>query len=321
MLNPNDPHYRAERTPPTIAAMEHPLCDAYGVGLDAFGAKGNEYHDYGFHRSRAWILNSPDSRYGSSDYSIRDQRNKGGNSDNVCAFDFIPGEWGTDDNRHKMMQITSNVYAAAKANDPRLGTLYEFAGTLDGRNVITFAAQGGALKSPFDRSHLDHCHGSFWRDTSDNDHMGIVDVMLNGSEDDDMGSASLVVRLRTDKANSIVIPPVESGGADPAAAWLNLGGDFFGTKVGYRVFYSTGAKDWTPLKGTANPDNPNKLDENGLIALASGERFSIQLPKGTFCLSITIMAVDDAGKVVHPDDKHPVYDGDLSLAIERMSTR
>lgn len=320
MLNPNDPYYIAERTPSSIAAMEHPLCDHYGVGLGNFGAKGNEYHDYGFHRSRRWIMNSPDSRHGSDDYSIRDQRNKGGNADNVCAFDFTPGEWGTTDNRNKMIQITKNLLHAAERNDPRLSTAYEFAGTIDGKTVITFAAQGGARKSPFDSTHLDHVHGSFWRDNSDNDHMGIVDVMLHGSEND-MGAASFLVRLRTDKANSIVIPPVEQGGADPAYAWLNLGADSFGKKVGYRVFYSTGAKNWAPLKGTADPQGTNKLDENGLIALASGERFSVSLPPGTFCLSVTVMGVDDAGKVVPPDAAHPAYDGDLSIAIERLAKR
>lgn len=177
-LNPADPSYIAEITPASIAAMERPLCSAFDVGLFAFGAKGNTVHLSGYHRSRQWILNSPDSRYGSSDYSVTQALDKSGDWRWVSAFDFTPGAWGTADNRAKMRQITSRVYAAAKAHDPRLSSLREFAGTLDGINVVTFNCADGSLKTPFDRSHLDHCHGSFWRSRAANDHTGIVEVML-----------------------------------------------------------------------------------------------------------------------------------------------
>jgi hypothetical protein len=177
-LSPSDPYYVAEITPASIAAMEHPLCSAYGVGLDAFGAKGNTVHTSGYHRSRQWILNSPDSDYGSSDYSVRDSRDKTGDQRWVSAFDFTPGSWGTADNRNKMVAITKRVRAAARARDPRLADLREFAGTEDGRNVVTFYCADGSAKSPFDSSHLDHCHGSFWRSRANNDHSGIVAVML-----------------------------------------------------------------------------------------------------------------------------------------------
>lgn len=177
-LSPSDPYYVAEITPASIAAMERPLCSAFGVGLDAFGAKGNTVHTSGYHRSRQWILNSPDSRYGSSDYSVTQALDKSGDQRWVSAFDFTPGVWGSADNRAKMRQITGRVYAAAKARDPRLSDLREFAGTLDGVNVVTFNCSDGAARSPFDSSHLDHCHGSFWRSRAANDHSGVLEVLL-----------------------------------------------------------------------------------------------------------------------------------------------
>lgn len=177
-LSPSDPYYVAEVTPASIAAMERPLCSAYRVGLDAFGAKGNLVHYSGYHRSRQWILNSPDSRYRSSDYSVTQSLDKSGDQRWVSAFDFTPGSWGTQDNRNRMIVITKRVRAAARARDPRLANLREFAGTEDGRNVVTFNCSDGSAKSPFDSSHLDHVHGSFWRSRAANDHTGIVEVML-----------------------------------------------------------------------------------------------------------------------------------------------
>lgn len=187
-LSPSDPSYRAETTPASIAAMEQPLCTAYRVGLDAFGSKGNLVHYSGYHRSRQWILNSPDSNYGSRDYSVTQTLDQSGDANWVCAFDFTPGSWGTPENRRRMVEITTRVYTAAKARDPRLSNLREFAGTFDGKNVVTFNCADGSLKGAFDSSHLDHVHGSFWRSRAGSDHTGIVHVMLGITDqgDDDM---------------------------------------------------------------------------------------------------------------------------------------
>ncbi len=182
-LSVNDPSYKAETVPASIAAMEQPLCSAYGVGLYAFGAKGNLVHYSGYHRSRQWILSSPDSNYGSRDYSVTQSLDKGGDERWVCAFDFTPGSWGTAENRRRMVEITRRVYTAAKARDPRLSSLREFAGTLDGKTVVTFNCADGSLKGAFDSSHLDHVHGSFWRSRAGNNHSGILQVLLGQQEE------------------------------------------------------------------------------------------------------------------------------------------
>jgi hypothetical protein len=101
----------------------------------------------------------------------------------VSAFDFTPGVWGSAENRHRMVAITMRVHAAARARDPRLADLREFAGTEDGQTVVTFNCADGSAKSPFDSSHLDHCHGSLWRGRADRDHSSIVAVMLGEGED------------------------------------------------------------------------------------------------------------------------------------------
>lgn len=181
-LDPNDPYYRQEVVPPAIDLLGVGLREAYHQPPSAFGAKGNTVHYSGYHRSRRWILHSADSAYGAADYSVRQSLDKGGDEDWVSAFDFTPGVWGSADNRAKMRELTSRVYTAAKNRDPRLADLREFAGTIDGSHVITFNCSDGSLKSAFDSSHLDHCHGSFWRSRAANDHSGILAVML-GEED------------------------------------------------------------------------------------------------------------------------------------------
>lgn len=205
-ISPADKYYRAEVTPTSITALGASLRAAYRRPADAFGAKGNLVHASGYHRSRAWVLHSPDSRYGARDYSVQAAQDQGGDTNGLAAFDFTPGEWGSAQNRILMAQITGRVYAAARMRDPRVSALREFAGTLDGRNVVTFNCADGSLKSPFDSSHLDHVHGSFWRMYAAVDHSGLLAVLL-GEEEDDMGLTPgeyTVLANTHDRTNAIV---------------------------------------------------------------------------------------------------------------------
>jgi hypothetical protein len=183
-ISANDPRYRAEYEPAQIRAMRQPLCSAYGQPNTAFGCKGNLVHYSGYHRSYNWIVNSPDSRYRLNDYSVRNSLDTAGDRNACAAFDLTPGPWGSTLNRRRMREITGRVHAAAKARDPRLRALREFAGTLDGRTVVAFNCSDGSFKSPFDSSHLDHVHGSFWRSRAGWDHTGIINIILG--DDDQM---------------------------------------------------------------------------------------------------------------------------------------
>jgi hypothetical protein len=181
-INTRDVRYLSEVVPPSINALGRALRETFHCPADSFGAKGNEFHNYGYHRSTNWIRNSPDSRDRGQDYSIQGGLNQAADGNWIGAFDFTPGSWGSPRNRQLMSEITNRVYTAAKARDPRLANLYEFAGTLDGKHVITFKCADGSLKNPFDSTHLDHVHGSLWRSRAANDHTGILEVMI-GVED------------------------------------------------------------------------------------------------------------------------------------------
>jgi len=182
-INMNDPRIKAEWVPPTITAVGTALRQRYGTGADSIGTQGNNVHNSGYHRSENWIRNSPDSRDHDQDYSIQGELNRSQNRDAVCALDFTPGSWGTQENRRRMIELTTRVRTAALAHDPRLSDVFEFAGTLNGTNVVTFRCSDGASRSPFDSSHLDHMHASFFRSRALNNHDGFIDVLLG---DDDM---------------------------------------------------------------------------------------------------------------------------------------
>lgn len=302
-INTNDPSYLAEFVPASIDAMALPLRNAYGVGPGAFGAKGNEYHDSGYHRSRRWVLLSPDSQYGTRDYSVQSSADHGGSDDAVSAFDFTPGVWGTPDNRAKMITITTRMRAAARANDPRLADLREFAGTEDGTHVVTFSCQGGADKTPFDSSHLDHGHGSFFRNKSENDHQGVVDVML-GRRDEDMSTAGL--KIGPAETNCAV-----PGGNAWRPTWLVFCNDTHGARYALRIWTTKGDGSFAPI------------DPDGLVIVESGKVRSFALPEQTRGIGIERMAIDEFGKVVPPLAAGEVgaprssYAGDLSFCLER----
>lgn len=176
-INMNDTYIKAEVVPASAKQLGSALCTYYGQPSGAFGCKGNDVHDSGYHRSRAWVLNSPDSQYGHNDYSVRQQPDLSGDPNLVSGWDFTPGGWGTPLNEQNMIQITSALLDAARNRDPRLASLREVAGTVDGRSVITFNCADGSLKSPFDSSHLEHIHGSWWRSMAANDHQGIFEII------------------------------------------------------------------------------------------------------------------------------------------------
>lgn len=307
-LNMNDPYLRAERQPPTLVALGVRLKAAYGVGADNFGIKGNEYHYSGFHRSRNFLFNSDSGNGG--DYSTSGVRNRGGNADNNSAFDFTPGVWGTPANRAAMIVLTKRLRAAARANDRRLDDWYEFAGTEDGVHVVTFYAQGGAAKTPFDSSHLDHIHGSCYRDAADNNHTGLGDVLLGvgGEDDDEMGASFGPIEIQREGITSLTIPPVQAGIADPRPAWANFCNATGDMDYGLRVWCSVGeANHWLPLFGT-----------NGLVKLAGAQRVGVALPKGCSGLDIRRWGLNAGGTLVDPSSPDAiVYDGHLTLAIER----
>lgn len=203
-LNTSDPYYRAEITPPQIKAVGTALCAAFSVGADHFGVKGNTNHLSGYHRSWRWIINSPDSRYRSSDYSVKLTMDDGPNDDDCSAFDLTPGAWGTADNRSKMRTLTSRLISACQVQDPRVANLREVAGTLDGGTVVTYDCSRQAFKAPFDTSHLDHIHASVYRSRTRADHSGIVAVMLgHAATPPQRGKEPMIISVQNPPADAV----------------------------------------------------------------------------------------------------------------------
>jgi hypothetical protein len=323
-ISVNDPRYRAEKQPQSLVDLGTRLKRAYSVGGGNFGIKGNEYHDSGFHRSRNWILFSPDSSYGTSDYSVQGSRNHSGDPDNDCAFDFTPGVWGSPDNRAKMIELTKRLRAAARANDPRLSNWYEFAGTEDGVHVVTFYAHGGVAKTPFDKTHLDHIHGSKFRDNADDDDTGLGDIMLGiadqGEDDDDMGGYAGITINGFDEANmnngktNVGVP----GGANRKPTWFVVTNDTsFGAASGPDYALRIAAKSygggWTLLGQYGSPAGNGPvggvLSPGGIVQLKNGETLSWKLPDDTRVVSVVRVATPTALL-------DPIYDGPLGAALE-----
>lgn len=179
-INTAFPAYRAEVVPRPIRDLGERLCADLGLPDDAFGAKGGTTHYAGPHRSPRWLRTSPQSRNGADDWSLRGALNTPRDDNEVSAFDLTPGSWGTAENRRRMVAMTSNMLAAARRHDPRLLPMRRFAGTLDGRTVVTFECQGGALIDPYDSSHLDHGHGEVWRSRTHMSLLGVAEIITGG---------------------------------------------------------------------------------------------------------------------------------------------
>jgi hypothetical protein len=125
-----------------------------GIGGAVFsGVVGDAAHSYGYHLAR--------NQLPGSDYSVQLAADREGNGDAASALDIsLPPD--------QMIAVTARLRAAAKAGDPRLYALREFAGTLDGRTTfnrdLSNATEGFGN---WDDSHLWHIHLSGYRRYAD----------------------------------------------------------------------------------------------------------------------------------------------------------
>jgi hypothetical protein len=319
-LNMQDQYLESERQPPALVALGDRLKRAYGVGADNFGIKGNEYHNDGYHRSRNFLLYSPQGNGG--DYSTSGSLNQGGDPNNNAAFDFTPGSWGTSDNRAKMIELTKRLRAAARASDRRLDAYYEFAGTEDGVHVVTFYAQGGEAKTPFDSSHLDHIHGSKYRSRADNDDAGLGDIMLGivdaGEEDEHMSMGAIPLGY---KETNISVPGGASGGGS-RQKWMavcnetEMGQDGKRPPYALRVYATTGDNAWSAVFRDSNGNL------TALPKFTSGKVSGYPLPIGVRAIKVTRAPIGPDGRVYDPEGTGEVpadavvYSGSLSCSVE-----
>jgi len=128
------------------------LCRRTGQPRTAFGSKGNTGHLRGAHRSQEWIRLSTYCTSRSytvqSGLSVEQQRH-------IAGADFVPGVWGTAENRRRMVEQTGPLIAAMRTG--QLDEVIEIFGTLDGRTVTGYH-NGRDVVISSDVSHLDHWH-------------------------------------------------------------------------------------------------------------------------------------------------------------------
>src|SRR5262245_20401801 len=116
-------YWRNEFMPPELQLLASRLRAFFKVGADAIGAKGDENHLRGYHRSRNWILRS--AYCTNRTYSVVETRGNrvGGNSDWLAALDItIP--------REQLLVMCRNLDDAVRSG--RLEKVTEWYGNMDG---------------------------------------------------------------------------------------------------------------------------------------------------------------------------------------------
>lgn len=166
-----------ESTPPNLRALADLVRQYFGLGWDAIGIKGDQSHTYGYHRSRNWINESGQGR---DDYSNQLAKDLSGDGNWLAALDV------SLDPPH-MKSTTARLVNALKARDPRMASVREVFGTLDGNNVTAWDASSNGYTTA-DDSHLSHVHMSFYRSMANNDHSGILNVIKGDTVADDYGT-------------------------------------------------------------------------------------------------------------------------------------
>lgn len=133
------------------------MCDRIAAGLGVprsnIGAKGNEVHLRGSHRSQEWIKNSvfcTNRTYTVQAGLTADQLR------HIAGVDIIPGKWGTADNRRKTAEITARLIAAMRAG--LLPEVFEVYGAAADLTTVTGWNNRENRSASSDSSHLDHPH-------------------------------------------------------------------------------------------------------------------------------------------------------------------
>ena len=206
-----EPEWIREYQPPSLALLCERLRESFGVTAAALGSKGDNNHLYGYHRSRAWILNSRYSVYGSGDYSVQAAADQQGDPNWLAAIDFTPGDVDT------LIVVCQRLDAAVRAG--QCPQLREWYGNVDGDQLVDGwdLLRGRAATS--DSSHLWHLHLSFLRGRADDDHSNLY-AILNG-EDDDMDAEQNRRLYNLDRLNTALlndfddVTQIDPGGGAP----------------------------------------------------------------------------------------------------------
>lgn len=176
-----------EIVPAALDAVFRQLCAHFDSDPLGGGTRGNEFHDYGRHRSLAWCLNSrfcTDRSYGT-----QDKRDRDGDPNHIRAIDVKL-------NRTQIREVSRRLDAAVRAG--RAPMVAEWFGTFDNVNVSGWY-EGHA--SSADDSHLEHVHVGVWTIYADDQAvLGALFAIMTG--DDTVTPEDLIKLLSDTKFSS-----------------------------------------------------------------------------------------------------------------------
>lgn len=160
--------YRDEVIPVELAYLARNLRSHFQLSTNAVGVKGDNRHLKGYHRSRAWLLNS---RYATNrSYSVTetDWNRTRGNSNWVCAIDITLPE-------KTLIAVCKRLDVAVRAG--QLEKVAEWYGNKDGdKRVDGYDNIENEIASS-DSSHLWHLHISFIRGHANDNHADVFAVL------------------------------------------------------------------------------------------------------------------------------------------------
>lgn len=174
--------WRNEFTPPTLQLLISKLRHFFQVADVNIGAKGDENHLRGYHRSRNWILNS--AYCTNTTYSVSETpgNRSGGNGDWLCAIDItVP--------RERLIPMCQRLDEAVRSGT--LEKVTEWYGNDDGDNRVDGYNNIRNVVATSDDSHLWHAHISIDRGHAGQPHDDLYAV-LTGEEDMDTKQDALL---------------------------------------------------------------------------------------------------------------------------------
>ncbi len=167
----NEVWWRQEFEPPNLRKLTDALRAFYKVGPSLIGARGDNNHTSGYHRSRNWILNSRFCTNRTYSVSRTAGDRSGGDGNWFCAVDItLPTA--------VLIPMCQRLDAAVRAE--KLEKVTEWYGNRDGDSRVDGFDNIANRVASSDSSHLWHLHISFDRGRANEDHSDLLAILTGG---------------------------------------------------------------------------------------------------------------------------------------------
>lgn len=162
----------AETIPSGLAALRTKLLTHYQLSGSAIGIRGDENHLRGYHRSRAWILNS---RFCTNrTYSVsRTAGDRAGGDSNWCSAMDISID------KTRLLTLCKNLDAGVRSG--HFEKITEWYGNKDGDTRVDGYDNISNAVATSDSSHLWHVHISFDRGHANDNHDDVFMLLTSGT--------------------------------------------------------------------------------------------------------------------------------------------